>query len=143
MDAQKTEGRILLAIADRSGVEDVVGELLSLGVRHPISVVYDGMEVLEFVFSTGRHAGRPPGDLALIFLHTDLPVLDGIEVLQRLKRSGPASAIPVIALGDDAGGRAAPSTALGAVAFVHMPVDAIELRRAARAAGLLGGEMDR
>ncbi len=63
-----------------------------------IEVVEDGEEALEFIYSTGRHAGRVSGMPRMILLDLKLPGMDGIEVLRRLKGDPATRAIPVVML---------------------------------------------
>ncbi len=52
-----------------------------------IQVVRDGAEALDYAFSTGTFAGRVPGHPQVILLDKNLPEVDGLEVLRRLRRS--------------------------------------------------------
>lgn len=68
-------------------------------VMNPIHVVRDGVEALEFLFATGRHAGRK--DAAhpeVILLDLNLPGKNGIEVLREIKADERTQRIPVVIL---------------------------------------------
>ena len=64
-----------------------------------IHVVRDGAEALEFIFCTGPYADR---DIAnspkVILLDLKLPLVDGAEVLRRIKADPRTHAIPVVVL---------------------------------------------
>ena len=62
-----------------------------------LHVLPDGAEALEFVFCTGRYAGRKPANRPkVIFLDLKLPKVNGLEVLRRLKADPRTRAIPVV-----------------------------------------------
>jgi len=60
--------------------------------------VKDGEEALEYLFCTGRYAGReiahPP---RLVLLDIKMPKVDGIEVLRRIKSSD-LKQVPVVVM---------------------------------------------
>ena len=64
-----------------------------------VVVVRDGVAALDYLFGTGVHAGR---DLSVmptrIILDLSLPKLNGLEVLQRIKRDERTRLIPVTML---------------------------------------------
>ena len=65
-------------------------------------VVSDGVETLEYLFGIGSHAGLHPEDIPdLILLDLKMPRMDGLEVLQVLRRvrnHGLVRFIPVVML---------------------------------------------
>ena len=64
-----------------------------------IVVARDGEEALEYLFCTGRHAGRPSEDIpAVIVLDLNLPGIGGLEVLRFVRRSPQTRRIPVVIL---------------------------------------------
>lgn len=68
-------------------------------LRNPIHVVRDGAEALEFLFAEGRYAGRAGHpSLKLVLLDLKLPLVDGIEVLRRVKSDDRTKHVPVVVL---------------------------------------------
>lgn len=64
-----------------------------------VHVVRDGVEALEFLFCTDRHSQRRIEDAPrLILLDLKLPLMDGIEVLRRIKSDPRTRLIPVVML---------------------------------------------
>lgn len=60
--------------------------------------VKDGQEALDLIRGEGSHAGQPPHGNILLLLDINMPRLDGVEVLRRLKADARTNAIPVIML---------------------------------------------
>jgi len=90
-----------------------------------IFVVRDGAEALDFLFCTGRYAYRRSNDQPqVILLDLNLPKIDGLEVLRRVKADSRTRSIPVVVLTaskDDAA--IATCKRLGAETFIAKPVD--------------------
>ncbi len=59
----------------------------------------DGLELLEYVFRTGRHAERSGGDPGLVLVAADTAVVDGHEVARRIKASERGRDIAVVVMG--------------------------------------------
>ena len=61
------------------------------------TVVRDGQEALDFLFGTGSHAGR---DIrvqpTMILLDLNLPKINGLDVLKRIRADERTSTLPVI-----------------------------------------------
>jgi two-component system, response regulator len=69
------------------------------GISNPVVVAQDGVEALDYLFATGSYRDRPPERLpALILLDLQLPRINGLEVLQRIKSSPKTQLIPVVIL---------------------------------------------
>lgn len=60
--------------------------------------VRDGAEALEFLFGTGRHAGRAGPPPKLILLDMNMPAMDGLQVLAAVKGDLRTRAVPVVML---------------------------------------------
>lgn len=68
-------------------------------LRNPIHVARDGAEALEFLFAEGRYASRAGHPaLKLVLLDLKLPLVDGIEVLRRVKSDDRTRHVPVVVL---------------------------------------------
>ena len=87
--------------------------------------VRDGAEALDFLFCSGRYAGRDPARLpTFLLLDIKMPKVDGIEVLRRL-RGSPLRAIPVVVMTSSSEERdVLESYRLGADGYVVKPVQA-------------------
>lgn len=87
-------------------VEDGVGDaemtlraLRRHNLGNRVHWVRDGAEALDFLFCTGAHAGRDPqSNPRLILLDLNMPKVDGIEVLRRVKADERLRLIPVVVM---------------------------------------------
>lgn len=94
-------------------------------ITNRIVVVRDGLAALEFLQCTGRFANRKPeGRALLVLLDLDLPRINGLEVLERIRKDARLRSTPVIALGtSEADCDTAVSKRLGADACILKPLD--------------------
>ena len=55
-------------------------------LANEVIVVRDGVEALDYLFATGEYTGRDPKALPqVVLLDLNLPRIDGLEVLQRVR----------------------------------------------------------
>jgi two-component system response regulator len=80
-------------------------ELLTLralkknNVLNKVVVARDGVEALDFLFATGRYAGRDESLMPqLVLLDLKLPKVDGLEVLKRMRANERTRLLPVVIL---------------------------------------------
>ncbi|MDB5873973.1 MAG: response regulator receiver protein [Ramlibacter sp.] len=94
-------------------------------VLNEVVVANDGIEALEYLFGTGRHAGRDPRDVpALILLDLKLPKLGGIEVLRQVREDERTRYVPVVILTSSSEEEdIVASLESGANSYVRKPVD--------------------
>ncbi len=63
-----------------------------------IFILHDGQQALDFVFGEGSFAGHTPPRPLLMLLDLNLPMLDGYQVLRRVKQNPRTRHIPVVVL---------------------------------------------
>jgi two-component system, response regulator len=64
-----------------------------------IEVVHDGVEALEYLFGSGKYAGRDVSNCPkVILLDLKLPRINGLEVLAALKQDTRTRSVPVVVL---------------------------------------------
>ena len=97
--------------------------------QHKISnrmhVVRDGPEALEFIFCEGEYAERSiENSPRLILLDLELPKVDGLEVLRRIRADERTKTIPVVILtSSDEERDVVESYKLGVNSYIRKPVD--------------------
>jgi CheY-like chemotaxis protein len=133
-----SEIEILLVEDNSDDVELTLHALRREQVANTIFTVSDGEEALEFLFCTGRYSNRsfnhPP---RLVLLDLKLPLVDGLEVLKRLKEDPRTKAVPVVVLTSSKEERdLVASYNLGANSYIQKPVDFDRFREIVKSTGL-------
>jgi two-component system response regulator len=96
---ETTHVEILLVEDNPQDLELALRALRKANLTNRIHVARDGAEALEFIFCEGAHAARKIEDPPkVILLDLKLPKVDGLEVLQRIKRDPRTQHIPVVVL---------------------------------------------
>lgn len=90
-----------------------------------VVVTRSGLEALDFLFCRGRFADRDPRRLPhLVLLDINMPKLNGIEVLRRLRADDRTQLLPVVMLSSSLQERdVADSYAGGANSYLQKPVE--------------------
>ena len=113
--------RILLVEDNPDDVDIARRALKKTLPAHELTVKRDGQEAVDYLIGDGGLDGGPPPDLILLDLN--LPKVNGIEVLQRIKQDHKASRIPVIMLtASERDEDIAQSYKLGSNTYISKPV---------------------
>jgi two-component system, response regulator len=107
-------------------------------IENNIVVTRDGAEALDYLFGTGKFAGRDTSQTPqVILLDLKLPKLDGLEVLRRLRADARTRLLPVVILTSSKEDRdLVQGYSLGANSFVRKPVEFPAFVEAVRTLGL-------
>jgi CheY-like chemotaxis protein len=117
--------KILLVEDDDGHARLIERNLRKVGLINPIDRVPDGQEAMDYLLNEGRFVdslqySRPQ----LILLDINLPRVDGIEVLERIKRDPDLRPLPVIMLtSTDTQAEVDRCYRAGACGYVSKPVD--------------------
>lgn len=116
---------ILLVEDNPSDVALTQRALAKSRIANELVVAGDGQEALDYLFGTGVYADRAPCDLpALILLDLNLPRVDGLEVLRRIRAGERTRRLPVVVLTTSREEHdVAQSYDLGANSYIRKPVD--------------------
>ncbi len=136
--AETSELEILLVEDNASDVELTLHALRHNNLANRIHVVRDGEEALDFLFCRGEYQGRsiesPP---RLILLDLKLPKVDGLAVLEAIKKDLRTRAIPVVILTSSKEERdLVKGYHNGANSYIQKPVDFNQFRETVRRLGL-------
>jgi CheY-like chemotaxis protein len=130
------EIEILLVEDNPLDAELTMTALKSGKVANNIRWVKDGEEALEYLFRTGRYAGRPDVHPRLVFLDLKMPKVGGIEVLTAIKSNEATRRIPVVVMtSSQEESDVAKTYDLGVNSYVVKPVDFNSLADVTRQAG--------
>ena len=107
-------------------------------LTNKIHVVRDGQEALDYVFCKGKYADRNIANHPhVILLDIKLPLIDGIEVLRRIKADERTKTIPVVMLTSSHEERDLVETyRLGVNSYIVKPVDFDQFTDSARSLGM-------
>jgi two-component system, response regulator len=91
---------VLLVEDNSDDAELAIRHLKKNNMANNLFHVKDGEEALEFIFSTGRYAakGEEMRRPKIVLLDIQMPKVNGIEVLQKIKSDPRTSMIPVVML---------------------------------------------
>jgi two-component system response regulator len=131
--------KVILLVEDNPDDEALTLRALNKNnIKNEVVVARDGAEALEYLFGTGKYAGR---DTALmpqvVLLDLKLPKIEGLEVLRRVRADERTKLLPVVILtsSNEDQDRIA-GYGLGANSYVRKPVDFSQFLDAARHLGL-------
>ncbi|RAU22623.1 two-component system response regulator [Paramagnetospirillum kuznetsovii] len=115
--------KILLVEDNRDDADLILRANDATRLHSDLVVVADGEEALEYLFATGRHAGRDAADRpVVVILDLALPGMGGLDVLRAMRQEPKTRRIPVVILtGSDRATDIMAGYDLGANSFVHKP----------------------
>jgi two-component system response regulator len=118
--------KVILLVEDNP--DDVALTLRALKkskIMNEVVVAQDGVEALEYLFGTGKYAGRDTKVLPqVVLLDLKMPRMDGLEVLQRVRSDERTKLMPVVVLTTSSEDKdRVESYKLGANSYIRKPVD--------------------
>lgn len=124
-------GTILLIDDDESDVFAMKRALKKAGVTHPLHVLTDGLQAVEYFSyfdALSDQESAPP--LLLVLLDLKLPYYDGFQVLEAIRKQSQLADLPVVMLtGSDETRDQQKAFALGARAFLSKPASVEDITR--------------
>ncbi len=129
---------ILLAEDNPDDVQLTLRALKKSNILNEVVVAQDGVEALDYLFGTGKYAGRDTNILPqVILLDLKMPKMDGLEVLHRIRGDERTKLLPVVVLTTSSEDRdRVESYKLGANSYIRKPVDFNQFAEAVRQLGL-------
>ncbi|MFY9252083.1 MAG: response regulator [Fuerstiella sp.] len=129
---------ILLVEDNPSDIKLAMHAFRKNNIANQVVVLRDGAEALEYLFCTDRYADRRgQHQPKVVLLDLKLPLIDGIEVLRRLKSDSETKSIPVVVMTSSSEERdMVESYKLGVNGYVQKPVDFEQFTNVVRQLGM-------
>jgi two-component system response regulator len=136
---ETTPRQVILLVEDNpDDVELTLRALRKNNINNEVVVASDGVEALDYLYGTGKYAGRNVEELPeVVLLDLKLPRVDGLEVLRRVRSTELTQLLPVVILTSSSEERdLIEGYRLGANSYVRKPVDFGEFLEATKQLGL-------
>ena len=129
---------ILLAEDNPDDVQLTLRALKKSKIMNEVVIAQDGVEALDYLFGTGKNAGRDTRVLPqVVLLDLKMPRMDGLEVLQRVRSDERTRLLPVVVLTTSSEDKdRVESYKLGANSYIRKPVDFEQFVNAVQQLGL-------
>ena len=128
---------ILLVEDDPGHTRLVEKNLRRANIKNEIVFATNGQEALDYLFCEGEYATNNQKPHMLVMLDLNMPVLDGYQVLERIKKDESTKRIPVIILTTTDDPREVRRCyELGCNVYITKPVDYEQFSDAIRKLGL-------
>jgi CheY-like chemotaxis protein len=135
----KNEKKTILLVEDNPSDIDLTKRAFAREhINNEIVVAEDGQEALEYLFATGKYAGRDSNDQpVLVLLDLKLPKIEGLEVLRQI-RANPLThrQLVIILTSSKEEQDLATSYDLGVNSYIRKPVDFNQFAEAIKMLGL-------
>jgi CheY-like chemotaxis protein len=131
-------GKVVLLVEDNASDEALaLRALRKTNIGDNVVVVRDGAEALDYLLGPDRDLPDVRAMPHLVLLDLNLPKIDGLEVLRRIRADERTKLLPVVILTSSGEERDIISSyALGANSYVRKPVDFVQFADAVRQLGL-------
>jgi CheY-like chemotaxis protein len=128
---------ILLVEDDPGHTRLIEKNLRRANIENEIAFATNGQEALDYLFCEGEYASNKHASHLLVLLDLNMPVIDGYQVLERMKKDERTKRIPVVILTTtDDSREVARCYELGCNAYISKPVDYEQFSEAIRKLGL-------
>jgi two-component system response regulator len=130
--------KVILLVEDNpDDVKLTLRALRKSNILNEVVVASDGVEALDYLFSTGKYSGGSTVRPQVVLLDLNMPRVNGLEVLQKIRADERTRLLPVVVLTTSSEDRdRIESYGLGANSFVRKPVDFNEFAEAVKQLGL-------
>ena len=116
--------KILLVEDNDKDIELIQLVLTECKLAETVFVIQDGGQVMDYLLCKGKYINHKNGLPSLIILDVKMPKVDGLEVVQLIKRDAKLKYIPIVIFSTSAQTREISRCyELGANAYVVKPVD--------------------
>jgi two-component system response regulator len=117
--------KILLVEDNSTDAELLIHALDRAGITNPVVTAKDGLEAIQYLFAFGRYEFRDPDDLpAVVLIDLNLPKIDGLDVLRRMRSDYRTKLTPVAIFTSSVEEQdLINGYSLGANSYVRKPID--------------------
>jgi CheY-like chemotaxis protein len=136
---ERANHKVILLVEDNPDDEALAMRALKRHhIGNEIVVAHDGVEALDYLFGTGIYAGRDVTNKpSVVLLDLKLPLVDGLEVLRRLRQEQNTKYLPVVVLTTSSEEQdLLNSYSLGCNSYICKPVDFVQFSEAIRQLGM-------
>ena len=133
------DNKVILLVEDNPRDEALTRRALKKSnIVNEVVAARDGVEALDYLFGTGKYAGRDMSIMPqLILLDLKLPKVNGLQVLQKIREEERTRRLPVVVFTSSSEEEdMIKSYDLGANSYVRKPVDFEQFLEATRQLGL-------
>ena len=133
------KNKIILLVEDNPDDEALtIRALKKNNILNQVVVAHDGAEALDFLFGTGEYVNRDTSILPqVVLLDLNLPKLNGLEVLKRIRADDRTRLLPVVILTTSNEDRdRMESYKLGANSYIRKPVNFEQFNEAVQQLGI-------
>jgi two-component system response regulator len=133
------KSKIILLVEDNpDDVKLTLRALKKSNIMNEVIVVGDGVEAVEYLFGTGKFAGRDTNIMPqVVLLDLKMPRMDGLEVLHRIRANEKTKLLPVVILTTSSEDKdKVDSYKFGANSYIRKPVDFNQFVEAVQQLGL-------
>lgn len=129
--------RILLAEDSVNDKDLALAALAESGLANEVVWLDNGQRVLDYLYCEGEFAGRSRVLPAVVLLDLKMPLVDGLQVLERVKSDPELKRLPIVMLTSSSEeSDVVRSYGLGVNAYVVKPVSFTEFVRALKDVGV-------
>jgi CheY-like chemotaxis protein len=138
MNVTDMQQSAILLVEDDSGHARLIEKnLRRSNVTNDFVILGDGRQALDYLFGEGEYVDQKRSPPMLVLLDLNLPVLDGYQVLKRMKEDERTRRIPVVILTTTDDVREVTRCyELGCNVYITKPVDYEQFSEAIRTLGL-------
>ena len=129
---------ILLVEDNPSDIELAKRAFQKANIVNPVVIAEDGQQALDYLFATGEYSGRDKTELpAIVLLDLKLPIIDGLEVLRRIRSNESTRRLLVVILTSSKEEQdVANGYDLGVNSYIRKPVDFHQFAEAIKQLGI-------
>jgi CheY-like chemotaxis protein len=139
----KMRSKYILLIEDDQNDVELTIRALKETFKGRLAVINDGADGIDFLMRRGKFEGRQPENPAVVILDKKMPKMDGIELLQAVRKEENLKDIPIVMFSSSNYEKdIIESYRAGASAYVVKPIEIEHYYKAVRSIGYFWGVLN-